>query len=123
MVNTVEINQLSEVDLCSYQYAVIYNISDMYVGEARRYETLQEEQLIEGYFFDQDRELHIYWDEDALKLVEFKESDNGHLEHVDCSFELSKKVDGCDELIVREYLDYDEDGQSYIAFKRMIRME
>lgn len=119
MIKTVRKNSISEVDINNYQYAVIYNISDMYFGKTEAFGGIDEEQLLEGYLFDEEKELHIFREDDEIQMIEFKECDNFSLDRVDCSFSLKKNVLG-KELLVREYLDYDNDGQVFIAFKRMI---
>lgn len=119
MIKTEMISSLSEVNMTDYKYALVYNISDMYFGEAQTCSGIDEEQVAEAFLFDEDKELHIYRESDELRLVRFMESEHAAYDKIDCSYELRQKDMG-KKLIVREYLDYDEDGQVYVAFKRMI---
>ena len=67
--------------------------------------------MLEARFFDGEKELHMFKTEENWNFVRTSKKDGDYLEK---SYRMDAAFPG-QELIVRQYVDYDEDGQAYIA--------
>ena len=81
----------------TYKYALIYLMSEVYLGENNRND-LPVDEILEARFFDESGELHIY-------------PVSGEIFH-------EKEENGPIKLEVWKYLNYDEDGQIYVERTR-----
>ena len=95
-------------------YCLIYSISSVYLGRTKENVEVDEE-IIEAHFFDEDKEIRITRNQGifiAAKLESSPEDD--YIERV---YHV-KRAKG--KLIVHEEIDYDSDGQAYVADIRLI---
>lgn len=102
----------------SYDYGLIYYMSSMVFDRISNIYDIDWEECLEAYFFNEKGQLHIYREDDVLTAREFVETEN--LTVVEKKYELANSFKGLgSSVVVREYLEPDEDGQMYVAYKRM----
>lgn len=102
----------------TYDYALIYYMSSMIFAPITDIVDMNEEECLEAYFFNEKGQLHIYRNEDELTAREFTEEEN--LTVVEKKYGLANVFKGIGSaVIVREYLESDDDGQMYVAYKRL----
>ena len=107
----------------TYKYALIYLMSEVYLGENNRND-LPVDEILEARFFDESGELHIYNEEDCWYRSEIRDDEEEnteiHKEIYPVSGEIfhEKEENGPIKLEVWKYLNYDEDGQIYVERTR-----
>lgn len=107
----------------TYKYALIYLMSEVYLGENNRSE-LPFDEILEARFFDESGELHIYNEEDCWYRSEIRDDEEEnteiHKEIYPVSGEIfhEQEENGPIRLEVWKYLNYDEDGQIYVERTR-----
>ena len=107
----------------TYKYALIYLMSEVYLGENNRSD-LPFDEILEGRFFDESEELHIYNEEDCWYRSEIRDDEEEnteiHKEIYPVSGEIfhEQEENGPIRLEVWKYLNYDEDGQIYVERTR-----
>ncbi|MDO4340915.1 MAG: hypothetical protein Q4C91_23010 [Eubacteriales bacterium] len=102
--------------LVDYRYALLYMISEVVLTETDMLAEINWEECKEAYFFDSKGQLHIFEEEEEEKFaaIEFLPDKLNFVEH---KYSLAAKFGGIGKaVIVREYLDIDEDGQTYVAY-------
>lgn len=108
--------------ISNYQYALVYRMSEIVFCKASDWENPKWEECLEARFFDKDKELHIYEEDGEWHAVKATGTFDS-----DClmkKYELRKYYFGSNKyLSVCEHLDYDEDGQAYVAFTRLTGIE
>lgn len=101
------------------KYGLIYEISDVIFDRMDSIVEINWAELIEGYFFDDTTQIHIYDTEEGLQAVCFIEPENAR--YVDKEYELIRKYQKIGKKVKkREYLEFDEDGQVYVFYTRLI---
>lgn len=106
----------------SYDYGLIYYMSSMVFDAISNICEINWDECMEAYFFDKEGQLHIYRDEDVLTVQKFSEIET--LAMVEKKYELANTFKELgDSVVVREYLEPDEDGQMYVAYKRLCTVE
>lgn len=107
----------------TYKYALIYLMSEVYLGENNR-SNLPFDEILEARFFDESGELHIYNEEDCWYRSEIRDDEEEnteiHKEIYPVSGEIfhEQEENGPIRLEVWKYLNYDEDGQIYVERTR-----
>ena len=107
----------------TYKYALIYLMSEVYLGENNRSD-LPFDEILEARFFDESGELHIYNEEDCWYRSEIRDDEEEnteiHKEIYPVSGEIfhEQEENGPIRLEVWKYLNYDEDGQIYVERTR-----
>lgn len=107
----------------TYKYALIYLMSEVYLGENNRND-LPVDEILEARFFDESGELHIYNEEDCWYRSEIRDDEEEnteiHKEIYPVSGEIfhEQEENGPIRLEVWKYLNYDEDGQIYVERTR-----
>lgn len=111
-----------------YKYCLIYYLNDLIFGDIDKIEEINKDILLEGFFFNEKQELHIFKNEDfydedgennTFKLV--KTIDNGCDKFTE-EFVLKKRLGNnlienkYDKVEVINYLGYEDDGQAYIKY-------
>lgn len=106
-----------------YKYAYLQMMSEHILDEVSKLASIAWDELLEGYVFDDEKQLHIYREDDELVAV-IIDDDMGEAHYIDREYELSKKYDALGKnVIIREYLLADDDGQSYVAATRLVSIE
>lgn len=102
----------------SYSYALLYMISGVRLCRAEELGQIDWEECQEARFFSEDRELHVFEGEDGMEAVEVSDADGNGV--VIKEFLLDNRFSSVGRsVLVQEYLEYDEDGQAYVANTRL----
>lgn len=105
-------SQISE-----YNYALIYNISEKLFFKIGTKE-FDLDQCIEARFFCPEKELHLFDYNGEKKAVKIEDNSTDYLDKI---YPLANEHKNLGKMItVRKYLDYDEDGQAFIAATRLV---
>ena len=118
---TISIEEVKQT-ISDYEYGLVYENSAMLFGQTEELREVDWEQLQEAFFFDNNAQLHIFSDEDELKaiIIEDEEGDEYQLRTYLLNRTDARTSAVGKELVVKEYLEQDEDGQVYIKCTRMI---
>lgn len=104
--------------IAQMKYGLIYEISDVIFDCIDGIAEINWDEMIEGYFFNDKEQIYIYETEEGLQAVCFTEPENAG--YVDKEYELAGKFQTLGKKVKkREYLDFDEDGQIYVAYTRL----
>lgn len=107
----------------AYKFAYLQMISEHILDEVLKLDSIEWDELIEGYIFNDESQLHIYRDDDELVAV-IIDDDMEDIHFIDRKYELSKKYQKIGRnVIIREYLSADDDGQSYVVATRLVGIE
>ena len=118
-INEMTLDEVKQ-NIGSYAYGLIYRISDMRFDKCEHIDAdyLDSDEILEARLFSENGELHIFRQDDDLICKEFKET--GDEDYIERRYELEKKYKTLgNNLIVREYVKYDDDGQAYIVLTRL----
>ena len=115
----------AKAQVSKMEYALVYQISEVIFDRIEQIAEICWEECLEGYFFDETMQIHIFTGEDGLQAVCFTEPenmiDNNKEDIIDKDYRLAGKYQKIGSRITkREYLDYDEDGQVYVAYTRLV---
>ena len=112
------VNQAGE-----YTYALLYRISDILLCRAQELKADDWKECTEARLFRMDAELHLFPGSRSAVCVSDKEGAQGSmLDRVYGAGSLVKRSLGMKEadIVVRHYLEEDEDGQMTIALTRLV---
>lgn len=120
-LRTVELADAKQM-IQDYEFAVIYEISKMHFDKVESISEIKWDEMQEAYFFNEAGQLHMFRDEDTICATVFTEDED--ITHVDRLYEISNgfKVLG-KEIKERTYLEFDEDGQAYVAYTRLVSVQ
>ena len=114
----------------NYKYALVYLISQLVFEETRKIEQINWEECQEAYFFDEKGQIHVFQNEEGmLCAVCFTEpSEVNRVEH---RYLLAKvpsehrvqEMSTSKLLKVYEYLERDKDGQTVVAYTRLVSID
>lgn len=112
-----------EKEIVKYPFALLYYLSEVKLTEcAKLAGKIDFSQLLEARFFGEQGELHIFRDEEQLRAVEVKEI--GKTDYIEKKEILGKNFQEAGRyLMIRKYVDYDDDGQAVIALTRLSSIE
>ncbi|MFD3157037.1 hypothetical protein ACFIJ5_09275 [Haloimpatiens sp. FM7330] len=130
MQKSTKLEVIYKIKESNLKYAWINTFSDLKLIELNKgkIEDILEddlENLIEAKFFDIDKEISIIKceDEEKFSVVEFNGKDKEYIEERQIlnknklPFEIKK--DENYKLVIRNYLNYDKDGQAYICYTQL----
>lgn len=121
MVEKVGIDKVLEC-ISQYRYALVYMTDGIVFKDTAEMKNIEWDECLEARFFDADRELHVYEEDGGLCAVETRKTSDD-----DClvkKYELQKHYFGGNKcLCVCEHLDYDKDGQAFVAVTRLAGIE
>lgn len=104
-----------------YDHMIAYMMSSLWVGNTREFihHVLEKtDELLEARFFSKHEELHIFLREEQLQAVQVRDEQADEvLVH---SYPLFGKFKHLESLQVKQYIQYDKDGQAYIALTRCV---
>lgn len=95
-------------------YSLIFAYGGVTLG--RTPERVDAEELTEARFFSEEREIYVYRDGGTLRAVSLRDTPED-ADAVTERYQLDNARLG-DWIAVKRYLDYDEDGQAYVAALR-----
>ncbi len=105
----------------NYNFGLVYMLSELKVFK-NSIPNVDWEQVIEARFFDENSEIHIFNYNDEMKAVLVKDTNNN--DFILTKYELAKNFKNiANTLVVKQYLDYDEDGQAFIKLTRLESLE
>ena len=135
-----------------YQYALVYMISELRLIPFSRWSSVDLDECMEARAFGKHSELHLFREDDEWKAVSIRDIQNTvngkpqipafdpnpaspnepfiveskfatidrvHPIRQNCK----KEVPDCTEMIIREYISYDEDGQAVTARTRLVGLQ
>ncbi|WP_455542953.1 hypothetical protein [Intestinibacter sp.] len=114
-----------------YKYCLIYYLNDLVFGDIDKIDKIEEDILVEAFFFNSEKELHIFENNDfedegqRFKLVETKDDGSGFKEEFVLKKRIGNKLNKnkYTKLIVNHYLEYEDDGQAYIKYTSLKGVE
>ncbi len=123
----INIERLLDKDILKkfgLEWAIIY-CYDRIVTDSIDNLAMDIENITEARFFNEKCELKIWRDEDIFKGVVFKElkSDPEPIEEDYILYPRGTGGSDYNKLKVKKYLDYDDDGQAYIAYIKPFKFE
>lgn len=125
MAYTVKTKNFNEAkqEIPDYRYALLYQIGGILLDRVENLPDINWEECTEARFFSGSGELHFFETEGTMEAVEIKDA-GGEEDEIIKAYDLAKKFNSQGKKIyVKEYLDYDEDGQAEVALTRLMRVE
>lgn len=114
-----------EKKAAQYPYVIAHMYSDILCGDGV-HERINWDELVELRAFGEKGELHVYEQNGGLKAVEILETEDSREDTVVKRYAVrgavSNLVRPC-YLVVKEYLEADEDGQAVVVYTRPFRLE
>ena len=105
-----------------YDYALIYMMSKLILSKTSDLGEIDWDECLEARFFSKEKELHIFEDDGEQRAVEVRDMDEK--DSIVKKYQLAKQFSGLgNTLCVKEYLAYDEDGQTYVSLTRLTGIE
>ena len=105
-----------------YKYALVYRLSEIKLCKTEQLTDADFDECTEARLFSADRELHLFETEEGMCAVEV--ADDGASECILKKYELASRFSKEGKtLVVKEYLDYDEDGQAVVCLTRLADLE
>lgn len=99
-----------------YPYVLVRELSRIWLGETRKAE-INWDEITQIRFFSERAELRLFRRDGALQAVLLEDDSEGDC--LDKTFPLAHNGAFGTWLTVREYLDYDEDGQLFVKASRL----
>ena len=100
--------------ICKYKYALLYYASETVLQRTDYISEINWEDLQEAYFFDESGQMHISDNGREMQAVEFVPGDAPYVEK---KYNLVKRHEHIGKkVVIREYLDADDDGQCFVAY-------
>lgn len=102
-----------------YPRALLYYMSSLEYKPTADCGDIDWKECIEARFFSDKEELHIFKDEDEFECVIVGDDVEEDVSYK--TYELANRYrrNGEEKLTVKEYLDYDEDGQVFVKATRL----
>lgn len=101
-----------------YEYALLYMISEIVLCRTESLVDINWDECQEARFFSEEKELHVFETESGMDAVEISDGDSQDI--VIKEYLLDSRFSGIwHSILVQEYLEYDEDGQAYVANTRL----
>lgn len=124
--NVKRVTNVSEVlnteNRKNYKYALVYQLSEVKLCKT---ELLQDADLfncVEARLFSEEKELHLFETDNGMCAIEV--TDDGMIDCIVKKYEVAPRfLETGKKLVVKEYLDYDEDGQAVVGLTRLAGLE
>lgn len=101
-----------------YEYALLYMISGIVLTQTDSLVEINWTECMEARFFSEDKELHFFEVDGEMQTIEVSDGDGQN--QVVKEYELAGKFQAIGKtVLVREYIDYDEDGQASVVLTRL----
>lgn len=109
-----------------YEYALVYMISELRLIPIGKWTEVDIKECLEARIFGESGELHLFREDDEILASEVRDHSDGegkeyatidriHSIRSNCRSEISDRGG----IIIREYIDYDTDGQAFVALTRL----
>ncbi len=114
---TVTILTESEAKEKAYRYpfSLCYSCSGIQLGVTPL--EINWEEITEARFFGDKSEIHIFFDEEGIRVTEVTDEESDEI--IDLSYKLESHFG--EKLTVRRYINFDEDGQAQIIMTRLLK--
>ncbi|EJO5347106.1 hypothetical protein NRP93_001176 [Clostridium botulinum] len=129
MENLTKLEVLSKIENGGYKFAWINTFSDLklikLIGN-NKFKDSYLENLIEAKIFNENKELSIIpcEDDEKFSVVEFDGADKDYIEEKQVLYKNKSPFNGeNDKLVIRNYLDYDNQGQAFIEYTKLCDIE
>ena len=110
-------NSISE-----YEYALVYMMSEFIFDRVDKISGINWDECMEAYCFGENGQLHFYKEDDEMSVTEFEDTED--LKVVERRYSMASAFKGIGKnIVIKEYLEADEDGQTYVAYKRLSGVE
>lgn len=113
-------------NICAdYEYCLIYKISEVILDRTARVSEIDWKEVQEAWFFGEQGQLHIYRDDELLSAVLIDDAELSDAHTLEKAYRLMdkfRKGTGKEMLVAKEYMDFDKDGQAYVAYTRLLRL-
>ncbi|MBQ8639961.1 MAG: hypothetical protein IJ468_12415 [Lachnospiraceae bacterium] len=109
-----------------FQYALVYQLESVLLGSIDQMsDQIIWEECIEARFFSQEHELHIFEFNGEYRAVLVSDDGKQECESIVRCRKLEDRYRklGWSELLVKEYIGFDEDGQAYTALTRLVGLQ
>lgn len=105
-----------------YEYALIYLISEIILTKTDCISEINWEECTEARFFSEEKELHFFRRDGQMQAVEVRDKDGK--DEIVKTYDLANKFQAAGKIIkVKQYIDYDKDGQANIVLTRLTGIE
>ncbi|MCC3867934.1 hypothetical protein [Terrisporobacter mayombei] len=102
-----------------YKYALLYYLNDLYFGDIEDMNEIKKDILVEGFFFNENRELHFFEDNNFQGIItEHSNEEDGFYEEYLLKKRLGNKLERnkYDKIKVFNYISYEDDGQAFVKY-------
>ena len=127
-VDPIDNVEAAKAMITNFDYALIYLISEVILkkmDKTDKVESINWDECEEARFFSKDKEIHFFRVNGELQAVRISDAPNES--KMDCmrkKYELASKFRNMGKyVLVKEYLEYDEDGQVQVAQTRLMGIE
>ena len=119
------ITKLNANEICSniseFDYALIYLMSEIIFEKTSDLKPFEWEECLEARFFSDNREMHV-WAEDTLNAVIVEDVDD--LDQKRIKYILANQFKHMGKsIVVKQYLENDDDGQCNVVLTRLCGVE
>ena len=97
------------------KYAIIYNF-DKVISEKIEDMEISLDNIMEARFFNEEKEIRIFRDEDKLKGTIFLENSSPYIENMSLLYPRYRENLYANKIDYKKYIDYDGDHQAYIRY-------
>lgn len=111
--------------ITQFQYALIYMISELILKKTVDLNQINWDECEEARFFSASGELHFFREDGNLQVVEISDNpDEDKMESMQKKYCLASRFRSLGKyVLVKEYLEYDADGQVHVVQTRLIGIE
>lgn len=99
------------------KYGIVYNF-DSVVSEKIEDMNISLGNIMEAIFFNEEREIRIFRDEEGLNATIFLENNSPYIEKYSLLYPRYGEKVYANKIDFKNYIDYDEDNQGYIRYVR-----
>lgn len=120
-LNKLSFDEISASDKV-YEFGLLNMLSEVILKKEAKVTEIDWEEFVEAYLFDENCELHILREGDTIYAIEAVDDGTGSV--VTKKYEIALKFSKTgSRLLVNEYMGKDEDGQNFVAYKRLKGVE
>lgn len=87
----------------------------------KSFEEISIDGLIEGRYFNEENELRVYKINGEYKTTLFIEEENDKISEIE-HLVIDNKFDSVEKIVIKKYIDYDNDGQAFIKCLRPYKL-
>lgn len=112
----------ARMQIQDYEFALIYMISELKFTKVEDLSEVNWKECVEARFFSEDKELHFFHADGEWKIVQV--SDKDERDTIIKKYEMANKFRNLGKnVLVKEYITYDKDGQANVTLTRLMGIE